>query len=132
MSIQENRTKQELVPVGRPMTFMTREREALLCAIARHIASAAFDVALCEIERPDRAARETAAARQAAMYVAHVVFQVAPTSVGREFGRDRTSVGHAVRLVEDRRDDRAFDERLDRLESTAISCLSLLRPKDDR
>jgi chromosomal replication initiation ATPase DnaA len=63
-----------------------------------------------------RAAR----ARQMAMYLAYVAYSWPLARVGRAFGRDRTTAGYACRLIEDLRDDRAFDVRLNELEA----CLS--------
>lgn len=48
--------------------------------------------------------------RQIAMYVCHVALQISMSDIGEAFGRDRTTVGHACHVVEDRRDDLAFDE----------------------
>ena len=43
------------------------------------------------------------------MYVCHVAYSMPMGEVAEAFGRDRTTVGHACRMVEDRRDDRAYD-----------------------
>ncbi|MBP1843823.1 hypothetical protein J2046_002079 [Rhizobium petrolearium] len=48
--------------------------------------------------------------RQIAMYVCHVVLRISMSDIGEAFGRDRTTVGHACHVVEDRRDDPAFDD----------------------
>lgn len=48
--------------------------------------------------------------RQISMYVCHVVLQISLTDIGLAFGRDRTTVSHACNVVEDRRDDPAFDD----------------------
>ncbi len=48
--------------------------------------------------------------RQIAMYVCHVALQIPLHEIGLAFGRDRTTVGHACHVVEDRRDDPAFDD----------------------
>jgi len=48
--------------------------------------------------------------RQIAMYVCHVALSIPMSDIGEAFGRDRTTVGHACHVVEDRRDDLAFDE----------------------
>jgi chromosomal replication initiation ATPase DnaA len=48
--------------------------------------------------------------RQIAMYVCHVALQMTMTTIGEGFGRDRSTVAHACAVVEDRRDDRDFDE----------------------
>jgi chromosomal replication initiation ATPase DnaA len=59
-----------------------------------------------------RAAR----ARQMAMYLAYVTYQWPLARIGKAFGRDRTTAGYACRLIEDLRDDRAFDIHLEQLE----------------
>ena len=48
--------------------------------------------------------------QQIAMYVCHVALQLTMTDIAHGFGRDRTTVGYACAKVEDRRDDRAFDD----------------------
>jgi len=63
-----------------------------------------------------RGAPRAAFARQVAMYLAHVVFAMNFAAVGRLFGRDRTTVAHACRVIEDGRDDGILDSRLAALE----------------
>lgn len=58
-----------------------------------------------------------ALARQAAMYLAHVVCGLSLTQVGAVFTRDRTTVAHACWVIEDLREDPTFDRSLDLLES---------------
>lgn len=60
-----------------------------------------------------RGVRDVAAARQVAMYLAHVCCGMTLTEVGAMFGRDRTTVAHACLKVEYRRDDPSFDRALD-------------------
>ena len=48
--------------------------------------------------------------QQIAMYVCHVALQLTMTDIARGFRRDRTTVGYACARIEDRRDDRAFDD----------------------
>ncbi len=67
----------------------------------------------CETRSHARAAR----ARQIAMYLAYIAFQWPLVRVGQAFGRDRTTAGYACRLVEELRDDRQFDAKLERLEA---------------
>lgn len=57
-----------------------------------------------------------AMARQVAMYLAHISCRLSFADVGRVFDRDRTTVSHACCVVEDRRDDEAFDRALELLE----------------
>ncbi len=63
-----------------------------------------------------RCVAEVAFARQLAMYLMNVVLQKSMTDVGLLFGRDRTTVRHACAVIEDRREDRGFDEDVNRLE----------------
>lgn len=60
---------------------------------------------------------ETARARHIAMYLCHVMLSRNLREVGLAFGRDRTTVSHACALIEDLRDDPAFDRELCRLEA---------------
>ncbi|WP_246660320.1 helix-turn-helix domain-containing protein [Rhizobium sp. FKL33] len=55
--------------------------------------------------------------QQIAMYVCHVVLQMTMTEVGRGFGRDRSTVGHACARVEDRRDEAGFDRLVTAIET---------------
>ncbi len=59
--------------------------------------------------------------RQIAMYVCHVALQIPLHEIGKAFGRDRTTVGHACHVVEDRRDDPAFDDFVSAVERTVNS-----------
>lgn len=68
---------------------------------------------------PTRGRSRIAFARQVAMYLAHVTFGLTLTTVGRAFGRDRTTVSHACALVEDARDNPEFDRTLELLEAIA-------------
>ena len=57
--------------------------------------------------------------RQVAMYVCHVALRMTMTEIGLAYGRDRTTVGHACRTIEDRRDDRAYDDFVSAVERAA-------------
>ena len=71
-----------------------------------------------------RGAPRLAQARQIAMYLAHVGFAMSCETVGRQFRRDRSTVAHACRAVEDGRDDRWFDCRVSALELVCRGALS--------
>lgn len=81
-------------------------------------ACVAFDFGLdaAALEAGLRGSQRMAFARQVAMYLAHVGFGLSFEAVGRAFGRDRTTVAHACRVVEDGRDDIWFDCRVATLE----------------
>jgi chromosomal replication initiation ATPase DnaA len=65
---------------------------------------------------PTRGAPDAAYARQVAMYLAHIGFALSFETIGRVFNRDRTTVAHACRVVEDGRDDVKLDRRVAALE----------------
>lgn len=68
-----------------------------------------------EVLGQSRTARVTRA-RHVAMYLANIVFSVPMAGIGRVFGRDRSTVVYACRLIEDERDDPEFDRKLDVME----------------
>lgn len=88
------------------------------CARARFACDAvefATGLSACLLQ-PGRGSADAALARQMAMYLCHVGFGMSLARVAVAFGRDRSTVGHACHLVEDRRDDPAFDQLLSSLE----------------
>jgi chromosomal replication initiation ATPase DnaA len=79
------------------------------------IVAAAFEVEVADLCAPGRGDRRVSFARQVVMYLGHVTLGLRLTDVGRHFGRDRTTVGHACARIEDRREN----DRIDRI----LSCL---------
>jgi chromosomal replication initiation ATPase DnaA len=75
-----------------------------------------FNLDAAALTSATRGPPRTAFARQVAMYLAHVGFALSFETIGRSFGRDRTTVAHACRVVEDGRDDIWLDCRLATLE----------------
>ena len=69
--------------------------------------------------------------RQIAMYICHVTLCMKQTHVGEGFGRDRSTVAHACAVVEDRRDDKAYDAFLSSLERAAASVYGMLEVTSD-
>lgn len=67
----------------------------------------AFGLGVPHLRHPTRGRKPVAFARQVAFYAMHVHFGHSLSSTARLFGRDRTTVAHACRLVEDRRDEPA-------------------------
>lgn len=84
--------------------------------LAAELVGYATGVAADEIVGQTRGSAEAAYARQIAMYLTHVAFEMSLNRVAIAFGRDRSTVAHACHLVEDRRDDEELDALLDRLE----------------
>lgn len=92
-----------------------------VAALVIDLVALATNTPRTEIGAFDRRGRSAVRARQIAMYLTYVIFQWSLERVGAAFGRDRSTAGHACRLVEDMRDDQGFDAMLDRLEA----CLRL-------
>lgn len=78
-----------------------------------------------ELLAQGRGAIEIARGRQVAMYLSHVSFGMSLARVAAAFGRDRSTVAHACHLVENRRDEDAFDAWLAQLESGIEAVASL-------
>jgi chromosomal replication initiation ATPase DnaA len=103
---------------------LTREDAIVeLCDCVIDLAAAFYGVCGKELRQPGRSRTEIARIRQIAMYVAHTVLDMSMAEVGRGFGRDRTTVLHAVHLVEDLRDDPEFEAILARTEHIAKTVL---------
>jgi hypothetical protein len=73
---------------------------------------AAFDIGHDDLCAATRGRCGAARARQTGMYLARVALGMTLSQAGNLFGRDRTTAAHACRVVEDARDDRAFDALL--------------------
>lgn len=78
--------------------------------------SVIVEVPLAELRAQTRCRAQVAFARQVAMYVAHVNFGLTFSETGTYFGRDRTTVSHACRLVEDQRDNDKVEKLLCQIE----------------
>ncbi len=92
------------------------DRVAERCRCVETVVAHAFGVALADLRHETRGHAPVAFARQVAMYVVHVWFGCSLSAVGRCFGRDRTTVAHACRVVEDRREDRRVDRLISAIE----------------
>ncbi len=80
--------------------------------LAGALSAYAYGVDENELQAETRGTSAAALARQVAMYLAHVSFEMSISRVGVAFGRDRSTVAYACRQIEDRRDDPAFDAML--------------------
>ncbi len=67
--------------------------------------------------------------KQIAMYLLHVGRGVSMERVGEAFGRDRSTVGHACRVIEDGRDEPRLDRLLDCLEAASVALAEALEVK---
>lgn len=69
-----------------------------------------------QILSPGRGTVDVSGARQVSMYLSHVALGMSLARVANAFARDRSTVAHACRLVEDRRDDQGYDAWIECLE----------------
>jgi hypothetical protein len=115
------------------MNIIRRRRgdPAHLTALARLSESAAAAMARLPVQKlrgPARGGTAVTQARQVAMYLSHVVFGLSFSRVGICFGRDRTTVRHACRLVEDGRDDDVCEFGLTAIELALLAISAALSP----
>ena len=93
------------------------EGSTSLCRSIEATVSTALGIGLAELRANQRGRAAAAFARQTAMYLAHVHFGLTLSQVGRNFGRDRTTVAHACARIEDSRDDPKVESVLACLEA---------------
>jgi hypothetical protein len=62
--------------------------------------------------------------QQIAMYTCHVVLRIPMAEVGRAFGRHRTTVSHACQVVEDRRENKGYEQFVTMIERLVLSVFS--------
>ncbi len=101
--------------------------------IVMRCVSICLDVPLRAMMRPGRGQAREVLARHICMYLLHVVFSLSPTVIGCLFRKDRTTVAHACRRIEERRDKAAFDAFLHALEvaSGALDTAVRIRTKHE-
>lgn len=93
-----------------------RASDRAAAQLSAAVTSFALSVEAEEIFGDLRGSADVALARQAAMYLCHVAFELSLTRVAAAFGRDRSTVAHACHVIEDRRDDPAFEHWIGALE----------------
>ncbi len=84
--------------------------------MAKEVVCEAFGVPHADLIARDRRDARVSSARQASMYLAHVVGQLTLNETAECFQRDRSTVSHACINVEDRRDSPVFDLQMDYME----------------
>lgn len=64
-------------------------------------------------------------ARQVVMYLMHTSMSCSYYEVASFLSRDRTTVSHGCRLIEDMRDDAGFDDKLSSMENFALIAMNM-------
>jgi chromosomal replication initiation ATPase DnaA len=85
--------------------------------IAQAVVAHTYGVSLEDMSADTRGAPRAALARQIAMYLAHVVFGMSIDEIARDFARHRTTAHHALKRVEELREDPDLDRTLHFLET---------------
>ncbi len=93
----------------------------IVCRIVSRITAETISLLSDRVIVRNERRRPSCHVRQISMYVCHVALQMSFSDIGAAFGRDRTTVGHACHVVEDRRDDPAFDEFVSAIERMATA-----------
>ena len=94
-----------------------RAEDAAAAELAANVVSYAVGISADAIVDDARGCSQTAYARQLAMYLCHVAFELSLSRVASAFRRDRSTVAHACHAIEDRRDDDQFDHWMASLEA---------------
>lgn len=117
----------------RPGARREADRSVESCRLLETVVARAYGLGVAQLRGESRGHAPVAFARQVAMYVAHVWFGLSLSEVGRRFGRDRTTVAHGCRVVEERRDDPRVDRVISAIETSADLWRDLLeRVETDR
>ncbi len=94
----------------------TPEKRAQVCEAVIDLCSALFNVSGHDLRQANRCSQGIARVRQIAMYLCNTTLGISLTEIGRAICRDRTTVSHAVQLIEDLRDDAEFDAIMEQVE----------------
>ncbi len=98
------------------MGMAASSRDLEKAGFVQHVVALRFGTSLQDIQAATRRTASAAFARQVAMYLTHVAYELSLSRVADAFGRDRTTISHACHLIEDMRDDYGFDHQLEILE----------------
>ena len=97
----------------------TPEKRARICEAVLDLCSALFNVSGRDLRQTNRCSQGIARVRQIAMYLCNTTLGISLTEIGKAVCRDRTTVSHAVQLIEDLRDDAEFDAIMEQVERVA-------------
>lgn len=120
-SIRQQRQGDGGGQAGRP-----RDRAAMArLLLVEGLVAEVYGISPPELISQRRGTALIADARQLVMYLAHVALGLSCAEVGDYYGRDRSTVAHACRKWEDRRDDPQVDALLFRIEQVIAGGLTV-------
>lgn len=96
-------------------------------ALVDELVAKTYKIPRTSLHARTRCRKNVAFCRQVAMYLGHVCLSYPVKEVARHYGRDRTTVAYACRIVEERREAEDVDLLLNSLES-ALETMMLLTP----
>lgn len=89
------------------------------------IVSKELKVSNSDIQRANRGKSNICIARQVVMYLLHTSMSCSYCEVAKFLARDRTTVSHGCRLIEDLRDDECFDNTVSNMENFTLAAMNL-------
>src|ERR1700748_655074 len=90
----------------------------VVCNRALSLTASVYDVSVAEIVRPTQGSPQASTARHVAIYLAHLILDaLSLEDLAELFGRTKSTALHAVRRVEEMRDDPKIDQTLTWLEA---------------
>jgi len=116
--------------VPRPLGDISPDYDRVAGQLVVKLVSVLDRVPVRDLHRVSRGKAVVCLSRQKAMYLMHTVFSSPYHKVAEFFSRDRTTIAHACRLVEDMRDDEDFDKQLEAMENLLVSARSLYEISD--
>lgn len=119
---QVSRTRQLSAAV---ITDEENEYDEKVGKLVLKLVSTLEQVSQQELTSSSRGRSNVCLARQMSMYLIHTVFSVPYHRVAVFLKRDRTTISHACKLVEDLRDNEEFDKRLETMENLLVSARAL-------
>jgi chromosomal replication initiation ATPase DnaA len=112
----DDKARVECISSTRLIDDTTPEKRAQICEAVLDLCSALFNVSGRDLRQANRCSQGIARVRQIAMYLCNTTLGISLTEIGKAVCRDRTTVSHAVQLIEDLRDDAEFDEIMGQVE----------------
>jgi chromosomal replication initiation ATPase DnaA len=105
---------------------LAADRPFTAAQVTAGLVGLAMGISSAEILSPCRGSMRAAFARQLSMYLLHTSLSLPYGEIARICGRDRTTVSHACRTIEDARDDWRQDRLIQDLEEMLLAVDPLL------
>jgi chromosomal replication initiation ATPase DnaA len=105
---------------------LAAERPDTAALVTAGLVGIAVGISPAEILSPCRGSTRAAFARQLSMYLLHTSLSLPYGEIARICGRDRTTVSHACRTIEDLRDDWRQDRLIQDIEEILLAVDPLL------